>query len=303
MKTAATWPLLCVLIFLPPAVSAGEESVPGAWEPVSAGPATTWTAPMMAKGTFSVQPFFYYNRTRAWFDDDGNSSALPEGDKKTQFQQYFFFQYGITDIWEVSAQALFQQTCLTQGGAKAHDQGVGDSYLFTRYKLAGERGWLPEATGLLQLKVPTGKYQHEDPDKLGADLTGTGSWDPGFGINLTKRLKPFILHGDVIAGFPREVSVNGVKTRYANYLNCDAAVEYFIPGGFSLMVELNGFAQGDQEEDGEEVPDTGSSSLILSPGIGWASDRVQALLAYQRTLSGTNADANDSVMFTFIYTF
>jgi hypothetical protein len=303
MRSTVIVLFFCALLLLPPSVFAQEEGERSAWEPLSTGPATTWTAPIMEKGKLAVQPFVYYNRTRGSFDDDGHYSALPEGDKETLFQQYIFSQYGITDKWEIAAQMVIQQNYVTQSGVKAHHQGLGDSYLFTRYKLAEEKGWLPETTGLMQLMIPTGKYQHEDPDKLETDLMGTGSWDPGVGINLTKRLKPFMVHGDVIASFPQEVRVNGVKTQYANYLNYDAAVEYFLPRGFNLMMEVNGFAQGDQKDDGEKVPATDSSSLTFSPGIGWSNDRIQTLVAYQRTLLGTNADANDSVVVSFYYTF
>ena len=31
------------------------------WSPPSAGPITTWTAPLCGKSKFSVQPFFFYN--------------------------------------------------------------------------------------------------------------------------------------------------------------------------------------------------------------------------------------------------
>ncbi len=274
-----------------------------AWEPVSAGPATTWTASLAQKGKLAVQPFAYYNRTRGSFDAGGHYAALPKGDKKTQFQQFIFTQYGITDKWEVSAQTVMQENYLTQSGVKVHSQGAGDSYLFTRYELMEDQPWLPEATGLLQLKVPTGRYQHEDPDKLGADLMGTGSWDPGVGINLSKALKPFMLHGDVIAAFPQKAQVNGVKTRNATSFNFDAAVEYFLPKGWSLLAEVNGFVQGEQASGGEKVGDTDNTSLALTPGIGWSNKRIQTLIAYSRTLIGTNTDANDTVIATFVWTF
>ena len=300
MRPIITVLFFCALLLLPLCVFAQEQEL---WEPLSVGPVTTGSAPMMEKGKLAIQPSVYYNRTRGSFDDDGHYAALPKGDKETQFQQYIFLQYGITDKWEVDAQTVFQQNYLTQSGVKAHDQGLGDSYLYTRYKLAEEKGWLPETTGLLQLKVPTGKYQHEAPDKLGADLMGTGSWDPGLGFNFTKRLKPFMVHADVIANFPQEVRVNGVKTQYADYFNYDAAVEYFLPKGFNLMMEVNGSNQGHQQDEGETRPGTDSSSLIFSPGIGWSNDRIQTLVAYQRTLLGKNTDANDTVMATFVYTF
>lgn len=277
------------------------------WNPRSAGPLTTWTAPHCGKGKFVLQPFFFYNRTRGTFNTDGHYDSLAQGDKKHQYQQQLFIQYGLTDRLELDAQTVTQENYRKQGGLKAHANGFGDSYLFLRYCAIEEHRWIPHLAGLLQLKVPTGKYQHADPNKLGTDLMGAtsggGSWDPGFGINLTKKLKPFIFHADTIYNFPQKVRIDGVKTNYGNYLNYDFAVEYFLPKGFNLMLECNGFLQGDKKEDGERIPASDIRYLTIAPGIGWSNKKIQTLLAYQRTLTGTNTDANDSIVFTFAYTF
>ena len=148
---------------------------------------------------------------------------------------------------------------------------------------------------MAQLKIPTGKYQHADPNKLGADLMGAasggGSWDPGFGFNLTKRFKPFVFHADAIYSFPQKVMVDGVKTVYGEYLNYDFGAEYFLPKGFNFMLEANGFLQGDIRY------------FTVAPGVGWSCDKIQILLSYQRIAIGTNTDANDSAVLTAVYTF
>ena len=132
---------------------------------------------------------------------------------------------------------------------------------------------------------------------------GGGSWDQGLGINLSKKLKPFIFHADAVYSFPQQVHVDGVKTRYANYLNYGFGVEYFLPKGFNLSFEVNGFLQGDKKEDGTSFPDSNINYFTIAPGIGWSNDKIQTLIAYQRVVTGTNTDANDSVVFTFVYTF
>ncbi len=277
------------------------------WNPISAGPLTTWTAPLCGKGKFVIQPFFFYNRTRGTFNADGHYDSLPSGDKKYQFQEQLFAQYGLTDRLELDAQMVYQQNYVKQDGSRAHANGLGDSYLFMRYCALEEKGWLPHITGLFQLKMPTGKYENADPDKLGADLMGAGSgggsWDQGLGINLSKKLKPFIFHADAVYNFSQQVHVDGVRTRYANYLNYDLGVEYFLPKGFNLMLEANGFLQGDKREDGARTSDSNINYLAIAPGIGWSNDKIQTLIAYQRVVAGTNTDANDSVVFTFVYTF
>jgi opacity protein-like surface antigen len=277
------------------------------WNPSSAGPVTAWTAPLCGKGKFVIQPFLFYNRTRGSFNSDGHYDSLAKGDKKYQYQQQLFAQYGITDKLEIDGQIVYQENYIKQGNSKAHSSGLGDSYLFLRYCAFEENGWLPHITSLLQLKMPTGKYQHLDPDKLGIDsmgaTSGGGSWDPGLGINLTKKFKPFIFHTDVTYNFPQQVRVDGAKIRYANYLNYDVGVEYFLSRGLNLMLEVNGFRQGDKKEDGIKTPDSAIDYLTVSPGIGWSNDKIQMLVAYQRVILGANTDANDSIVLTCVYSF
>lgn len=297
--------LLIVFFIFPIQISAfAEERINSEeWDPSSIGPVTTWTAPLNQKGELAVQSFFFYTNIRGTFDSDGEYGALPEGESQLQFQQQLMFLYGITDRLEIDAQTVYQENYTKQEDVKAHSEGFGDSYLYARYCLHEEQGWMPHMTGLLQLMMPTGKYQHADPDKLSTDLIGAGSWDPGIGLILTKKLKPFILHADAILSFPQKVKIDGVKTEYANYLNYDLGFEYFLPKGFNLMLELNGLLQGDRKEDGDKVAASDIRTVTLSPGIGWSNDTIQTLFAYQRTMSGVGANANDTLVFTFIYTF
>lgn len=277
------------------------------WNPVSAGPLTAWTAPLCGKGKFVAQPFFFYNRARGTFDSQGHYNSLPGRDKKYQYQEQLFAQYGLTDRLEIDGQIVYQENYAKQAELKANSDGFGDSVLFLRYCALEEGKSLPHITGLFQLKLPTGKYQRLDPNKLGTDsmgaTSGGGSYDPGFGINLSKKLKPFLLHLDTIYSLPQKAMVDGVKTMYGKYLNYDFGAEYFLARGFNLMLELNGFLQGDKKQDGSRTPASDIKYLNAAGGIGWSCNKLQILLAYQRSLTGTNTDANDSAVLTFVYTF
>lgn len=145
------------------------------WNPVSVGPVTTWTAPVCSKGQIVIQPFFFDNRTRGSLDADGNYHSLPSGDKKYQYQEMFFLQFGITDHLEIDGLTVYQQNYCKQDGHEAHSKGFGDSYAFLRYCLLEDKNWIPHITAHFQVKAPTGKYQHADPDKLGTDLTGAST--------------------------------------------------------------------------------------------------------------------------------
>lgn len=277
------------------------------WSPVSAGPLTTWTAPLCGKNKSVIQPFYFYNRTRGVFNSDGHYDSLVSSDKKYQYQEQLFMQYGLTDHLEIDAQAVYQQNFVKRDDLKAHSKGIGDSYLFWRYCFLEEEKFLPHFTGIFQIKFPTGKYQKLNPEKLGTDLmgatSGPGSYDYGLGFSLTKKIKPFVIHFDTTYSFPQTRKIDDIKTKYANYLNYDFGIEYFLPKGFNLMLEFNGFLQGNRKLDKEKIPGSNIEYLTIAPGIGWSCQKVQFLLSYQRVLTGTNADANDSAVFTFVYTF
>ncbi|MDD5477921.1 MAG: transporter [Candidatus Omnitrophica bacterium] len=247
--------------------------------------------------------------TRGQFDPKGDYKALPDGDKQSQYQEQILLKYGFTDNIELAAQTIYQQNYIKQGNLRAHDAGLGDSLFLLRYCTCHEKeeGWFPDIDGMLQLKVPTGKYQHLDPNKLGTDLNGAtsspGAWTPGIGIDMTKKLKPFILHFDYIYSFPREVRGDGVNSDYANFINSDFSIEYFLTKGFSLMLEANTFWQKDKYQNGTRQPSTGIRSLTISPGIGWANDKIQTEIAYQRVVLGKNTTANDSIVLTLVCSF
>ena len=273
------------------------------WDPPSAGPINTWTAPVCGAHEGLAQPFFVFTHTRGVFNTESHYNSLTAGEKRSSFQQQLYLEYGITDKFEVSAQTGTQENYAEQAGLKAHTNGMTDSLLFLRYALAEEKTWLPELTGLFQVAMPTGKFQKADPNRLGTDIMGYGSYDFGYGIVMTKRIKPFKLHADVIYSFPKETKLDGIKTRYANYLNYDIGLDYFLPKGFNLLAEINGFLEGDTKQDGYKMPASDSKSLDAGFGVGWSNDKIQALIEYQRTVAGTNTDANDSAIITVVYNF
>lgn len=277
------------------------------WNPPSAGPITAWTAPLCEKGRLLIQPFFFYNRTRGIFNDNGHYKSFKDKETKSQYQEILFAQYAVTDRIEIDGQGVYQQNLKHEGGLSAEASGFGDSYLFLRYCAIDETKWLPQTTAFFQFKIPTGKYQKADEGKLGTDLMGAtsggGSYEHGYGIILTKKLKPFILHADFAYNFPIKTRVDGINVKYGSFVYYDFGVEYFLPKGFSLMMECNFFKQRDRRDDGSLVPGSDVGQMLICPGVGWADDKIQMLFAYQRMLAGTNVDVNDSLVFTFTYTF
>lgn len=273
------------------------------WCPPSAGPAVTWTAPLCGQGKLVAQPYFTYTRGRGTLNDKGHYKSYTNGERKYQLLEQVVLYYGITDHLEIDGMVSYMQNYHTADGVDADSTGFGDTMLYGRYCLLEETPALPCVTAIAQLKFPTGKYQKAGPDKLDTDIMGTGSYDQGYGIILTKRVKPFIFHADAVYNLPFETRVDGVKTKYANYFNYDVGIEYFLPKGFNLLLEVNGCMQGDRKDDGESMPDTDSRVLMLGLGVGWSCDVIQALVEYQRVIAGSNYDVTDGVLVTFVYTF
>jgi len=300
--------ILTLLLVSSVACAANECEIRGNdWNPPSVGPITTWTAPVCAQGKLIAQPFFYFNRTRGFFDSESNYKSYVNKDSKWQWQEQIFLSYGLTDKWEIDALGTYQQNTRKFDGASAESAGFGDTYIFSSYCLLMEKGWLPCIAAWFQLKMPTGKYQKADPAKLGTDLngatTGGGSYDHGYGLIVTKHIKPFIIHADAIWNFPLLARIDGIKIQHGDYAKYDLGAEYFFYKGFNLVFEINALAQGDIKEDGDYIPDSNQRYLTITPGIGWSNNIIQTLLAYQRTIAGTNTDVNDSFIFTFACTF
>ncbi len=282
---------------------AAESSDVEGWEPVSAGPVNGWIAPVCDTGELFIQPFWFINNIRGSYDSNGSYTALPDDDKATASQLYLYMQYGVTDKLSLAGQLLYIKNFTRQTGIEADSAGLGDSNLYALYCLQEEEKNKPSVTLLAQLKIPTGKFETANPDSLGTDMMGTGSYDPGLGIILTKNLQPMILYANLICTVPLKATVDQVSTKYGAYWNYDAGMEIFIGHGFNILLEGNGFAQGKTEVEGAAAEDTNISYMIFGPGIGWSNDQVQALIALQTTTSGKNTDAANSWVFTFIYNF
>lgn len=277
------------------------------WNPPSAGPIVTWTAPVCEAGKLIAQPYFLFNRTRGVFDSDSHYKSYVDKDSKWQWQEQLFLSYGLTNRWELDVLGTYQQNIRKISGASAESTGFGDTYIFSSYCVQMEEKWMPCIAAWFQLKIPTGKYQKPEEGKLWTDLngatTGGGSYEEGYGFILTKHVKPFILHADAIWGVSDITRVEGVKVRYGNYAKYDLGAEYFFYKGFNLLLEMNALVQGDRTDDGMGIPSSNINSLTICPGIGWSNNTIQTLFAYQRTIAGTNTDVNDSFVFTFAYTF
>lgn len=266
-------------------------------EPVHStpGPLTDWPATVNETGTWSVQPYFFYGTQRGNYDNDGNYTAMPDGDYNRQATFYALATYGLFKDFDLSAQTILYHTAASISGATASSARIGDSNLFARYHFMKDEGWKPSMSLFLLAGIPTGKYENAEPAKLGADITGSGAWSTGYGLLTQKNFGNFNLYADAYVTTPFRTTVDDVQTKYGAQFNYDFAVEYALPHDFNLLLEFNGVATGRTAYDGVKADGTDTASLNVTPGIGYSRGNISAVVGYQRTISGKNTGAWDTL--------
>jgi hypothetical protein len=295
--------ILAVILSFALTVYAGENKNE-VWSPVTPGPFTTFTAPVIDEGKFSIQPFYFFNIARGIFSGDRHYSSLPSKNYKYNEQIQLYTSYGLMKCVEVNVQPLWQMNNIKVGDKSAESAAFGDFLMNVRYCGIDESYWYPRITGLFQVKLPTGKYQKADPSKLGGDIIGTGSTDYTYGLSFTKGIKPVLWHLDLLyTNSPRPVRIDGIKTIFDDTYTVNGAFEWMITEKIDIMSEFSWNTQGDRKLDGNWTADTGKSSLIWAIGIGYSEKDWQVLVGYLRTLLGENIDANDSIGATVTITF
>ncbi|MDO8536606.1 MAG: transporter [Candidatus Omnitrophota bacterium] len=298
--------LILLLLIIVPECSIYAADKSEIWDPITPGPFTTFTAPVVEKNKFVLQPLYFFNIGRGAFDGEGGYNSLPGKDYKYHQVIQLYTQYGLADRTEINCQPSWDMHNIRQGGNSAEAAGFGDFLMNARYCGIDESAWCPRVTGLFQVKLPTGKYQNADPDKLGGDIIGTGSTDYTYGLSFTKGAYPIrtLFHLDLLlTNAPSPVRIDGVKTGFSDTYIVNGAFEWIFYKKMNLMGELLWQTQGDKKLDGNWTADTSKSSLILSMGIGYSEKDWQMLVGYQRTLLGENVDANDTIAGTVIINF
>ena len=296
---------LLILILASVAYAKGEEQErEELWQPTTPGPFVTFSAPVQQKNQINIQPLYFFNIGRGRFTAEGNYKSLPRRDYSDQQLIQLYAQYGLTDCWELDVQPAWQFNYSKVAQSSAESYGFADMFVMTRYCFIEETRWIPRATALFQVKLPTGKFQKSEEGKLNTDITGTGSIDYVYGFNFTKGIKPLLFHLDLLfTNAPSPVKIDGVKTEFSDTYTANGAVEWVFYKNFNLLGELLWQRQRDKRRNGDWAPSTAQSSLIFSTGIGYSKKSWQVLVGYQRTLAGQNVNANDTVAVTVLMNF
>ena len=167
--------------------------------------------------------------------------------------------------------------------------GIGDARLFARYTLFKSNfpGGSFRIAPFAGLELPTG--DDDDRDRLGPLppplQLGSGSWDPFVGIVTTWQVLDFEV--DASASYKLNARSGGFES--GDETRLDASLQYRLwprrlrgglPGFLYGVLETNLAHQGRDRRGGLADPDSGGTSLMLSPGLQYVTLRwvVEAIV-------------------------
>ena len=149
------------------------------FNPWYAGPLLTPSPHIIDPGLWNVQPYLFVTNNHGRYTRSGKSVNTPD---RLDVQLTSILQFGITRGFE---------GLLTVGGQYAHTRGkqsinIQDIKFALGFCINPESAYAPAAAFQIQERFPVGKYQNLNPDKLGVDATGSGSFETRFGLTIGK---------------------------------------------------------------------------------------------------------------------
>lgn len=163
--------------------------------PATFGPLVTDTAIPIEKGHFAVQPTFAYSHVLDAFSPHWGRTSTG-GDYQSSGMDWKF-TYGLIENMEVFVVIPYAHNWADEEGVSANSGGLGDINLTLKYRIVEETDCAPTVTALFATDFPTGKFKDPDPDALGADLVGGGSYVFTAGFNVSKYIAPFVIYANV----------------------------------------------------------------------------------------------------------
>lgn len=235
------------------------------------GPLVADFADTLDPGKFTLQVYPSLSIRTGNFDQDGNVRYLPSGDRDYSFAVPVIPIYGIMKDWEISGEIPFIYNWKAQSGQSAQEGNIGDAALKTKYRLfeGGEEGWKPSVSMIGRVRFPTGKFENLNPEKMGVDSMGSGSYMYSLGINVGKWTKKWQVTANLWYNWPQETTTDGVKTKEGNFWFYALSGEYALTEKWSVILEFYGQEQGRTEIESRPVDNSESRALHVVPGLGW----------------------------------
>jgi hypothetical protein len=185
--------------------------------------------------------------------------------------------------------------------------GIGDISWFNKYQFIEEgkmAPWMPAVSGVFGVGFPTGHASHLNPQFLGVDAIGTGSFAFTTGVNLYKWVKPLLIYSNIWITNPVNIypeRPNNVRSR--SYVTVNLAAEYPINKKFVALMEVysNWTWTTITTPQGYQTPQT---VLGVMPGIEFlATEKLTMAAGASFDLLGKNGVRKYTPMLSLFYTF
>ncbi len=245
----------------------------------------------------------------------------------------FAVAYGATDDLTVSLRLPFVRRADVFDGHRhanpvppphvtllGDSEGIGDVTLLGQYRFYNNQASGTEAALLFGVKAPTGKTSERTSEGglFEAEFQpGSGSWDGMFGAALSQRVGGWSFHTNglfIVAGTGTQATNLGNRFHYnaavayrligeAPHAHAPGTAPHYHAPTFSLdgMVEINGEWQDFQTVAGVRDPNSGGTTIYLSPGVRASYGNVGGFLSVGipivRDLNGLQALPDYRVLF------
>lgn len=169
-----------VMLYHPASADASNKELP-ANLPWLTGPLLTPSGHVVPKGHWNFEPYLFVTTTYGTYDSHWKTTSIP---KFYNCNAEFPIQYGPVYPIDVEIVPQFSWNH-TQG---ASEWVVNDLPLIMDFQLLTDQPgkWWPAIKLTVKANAPIGKYQKLDPNKLGTDIGGAGTWNETIALVLSR---------------------------------------------------------------------------------------------------------------------
>ncbi len=152
------------------------DSIQGPW---MTGPLLAPGGTTIPKGHINFEPYVFVT------DDNGiynNRAKVVSAPSATNISPTAIVSYGLTNWMDIAISVPFNFK-------ETQDQtssGVGDSSVTLGFQALHSHAWVPDLRLTVEETFPDGRYRNLDPNKLGVDAIGAGSYQTSLGANFQK---------------------------------------------------------------------------------------------------------------------
>jgi hypothetical protein len=250
-----------------------------------AAPFPVWGAPITFNTALPVHEGGFVWREQFIYDKNSRDPSAANRDVKVS-GLVSVLGYGVTRDFALFGVLpyLDKRLDLDMGGQRVSrsDRGIGDLTLFGRYTAyqSDAPGRTFRVAPFLGVKAPTGRDNAQDslgplppPIQL-----GTGSWDALGGAVATYQTLAYQIDSQL--SYKANSEANAF--RFGNVTELDASFQYRlwpqtlgagVPAFFYGVLEANLIRVGKNQNGGVDDPNSGGTTLFLSPGLQYVSQK------------------------------